>query len=308
MPPEEFDSLLRVLQVTAVLSIIGSTFNIITTLTLKIHTTRIGKMIISLASADLIGNCFSLLIVLANNNESLCRTCYYFKVFGFVASGAITACLAHFLNVSIKSTPAFKSMKKYLLLSFGVATACGLLAALTNFQEINPNTGECVHYYINHKGKIRVSSLMIMVVYPIMAITVCAHYHLSTMKHIRRNNSADEKVLIFYPLILIFCYTPLGIVEILFEFNLVESIGYDLRLISTACSGLFGFFNALAYGISQKIISSCAAKCRKRDQDSHLEEVMKSALTVGKTKISLIDRDSDSIHQNLITKSPSIEI
>ena len=251
--------------VAIVLSILGSIFNIITTIYLKKSDIIISKMVIYLSLADLAASIATVLVLeLLISSEFTCQSVTFVMYFAFGSSLSLTCCFAHSLYAITKFDiqNLVNYLKFYQIISMAVGSIIGALSLIIKVNGIREN--KCI--FIVTEGRFDLGSLVVTIPSAI-SIIYCGISYILVIRQLRELGTRTHAELLLYPAILILCYLP----YLFLTWN-SEPV-FWLSYIGGALGNSQGLFNALAYGLSKKIVDGYRNKCcRRRNDESQSEQ------------------------------------
>lgn len=245
------------------LSIMGSLFNIGTTMFLKTSHRSVERMVIGISLMDLIYNVVCLISSSVQvSDATICQAETFIMMFGYGGSIAWTCCFAHALYISLRASQVLKLEKYvnyYLLISMVVGAVIGTISVLTEFDHIDPGTQTC--RYHQYQAGFDWTDLLVIALPINLAVVFCGVCYLSVIKKLREIGARMHLELLLYPLILIICYFPFMVLGF---YSTGGSSPYSLMLVSGTLSDLQGLFNGFAYGLSRKIARGYRNRCCKK--------------------------------------------
>lgn len=247
------------------LSILGCLFNFVTTIVLKTYKLSLGKMVIALSFMDFIGSVVSLFSNIKTDNHLFCNIQGFFWFFGTGGSFAWTACFAHGLYVSTKYNNLSlinESFKSYVIGSTAVAFILGIAGGLCDFFILEPDLKTC--YHRTARNGMDWTGLFLMVIPTIGTLLYCGYCYITAMGHLRRSLGTTHLTLLLYPFLLILCQFPGLAVMLAIQISEEFAIPLWILFISNFMLNSQGFWNAFAYGLSDKIIAGYKRRCCHR--------------------------------------------
>lgn len=237
------------------LSVVGCIFNLITAWILRTYHFTLGKMVVALSLMDLISSIISLFAMVKSQSQFFCDVQGFFWFFGCGGSLVWTVCFAHALFISSKfnSIGLLENMFKYYLwISTGVALILGIFAAIMNFFTIEQSVETCHHH--TSPNKVDWSGLILMIIPTILALLCCGICYGSAMRKLRAIRGRRHLELILYPLLLIVCDFPAMALIIAIQINDNWQVPFWILFVSNFLLNSQGILNAIAYGLSRRII------------------------------------------------------
>lgn len=268
LEPGDMDVLNRSIQITASISVIGCLCNLFLIFYEGIHKKPIMKALIALCFTDLTANITGLVTTFPKTHESTCTALSFFMAFGFVGSVLFTCCISHSYKVLRLSSSYESWVKKtssliysYLIISFSGTFLFAILATIGRTLRLSESK------YCSHYGKpdgIFETCVFtaLMVGLPILSICYCLYCYYAIVKAAGLKK-AGRYVLFFYPLILIFCFLPLGISELMRNFS--DGTKPFSPLLVSISMYLQGILNSLVYGIFSAIYRRCCLNRQIKD-------------------------------------------
>ena len=247
------------------LSILGSLFNIVATLTFQAQRMTIGKMVLILSTMDLIANITSMLLVLKAAGPLQCRVMSFFVGVGYSGSAFWTCCFAHSLILSVKYgdiNVIDKAFKKYVIFSVLWSLPISITTTAIGYLSVDSKNGMCWHVVEDVHSWKNITGGVLFGVSCFIAIGVCAYCYISSFKELKKSTLEAHYELIFYPLILIICYLPYALGGIT-SLIMYQRVPYPWNLIVNLLLYLQGFLNSIAYGLSGTINTICRKRCIK---------------------------------------------
>lgn len=269
---QDLDIVLLADLVMAVLSILGCIFNFMTALLLKTNKIAIGKMVLGLSVMDFVSSVV-VIVLRQRTNEYVCRVETFFLYFGYAGSFAWTCCFANALYKAIKSEDFevidAALVKNYTKLSIILALLIAVYSTATGFRKTQD--GLCLPQDLNNQSN--ANQLIIVTVPCLISIVYCLYCYMLVMKKLKNVGTFARLELLVYPLILILCTLPTTLMELLLFIKSDMEIPFWWFLMSYSLFVGQGFFNAIVYGLSKKVIDGYKALCCRRSS-VHNQELL----------------------------------
>ena len=250
------------IQITSLLSIIGCGLNLALIKHEGIQSRPIMKIVIALCVTDIIGCLASSATTIKAFSNFMCQTLGFFMVLGHTSSVLFTCCLAHAYKI-LRSCQTAKEWEKetspkinwYLGISATGAAILSVCAIIVNL--LQKESEYCTLFHQNGGARDVVVLLFILVI-PICCCLYCMYCYGSIVME-QGFGGAGRFLLFFYPLILIVCYLPISIFDILSLLSKVPGSSY--LIVVAILINAQGLFNACAYGLFSTLYRNC---CRRR--------------------------------------------
>ena len=246
----------------AALSTLGCVFNMAVTIYLKLYRHVIGKMVLNLCISDLlfIWSFVAMLKSYGDINQTISDIIEALYLLSSIGSTVWVCCFAHmfyFLVVPFENSLTKNLIYKRYLITISLLIIGFGLGLLTLDVFANLSAQESALIY----GILTAILLSTSIIY-------CLTYYIIALRNMRRNEVHTHLVLLLYPLILVFCEIP----------SLSMAIAYFLdyrfsKLFKEIAFGLLlsrGFWNALAYGLSQKVRKIFIKCCANKNAEGYL--------------------------------------
>lgn len=250
-----------------VVSLLGSLFSIGASYLLSDTKNSFDKMIFGLASMDLIYNAISLFQATSKQGEFFCSCSSFAMIFGWIGSLFWTCCFAHFIYKLLKNTEnelPSPPIKNYTTISILIGFIFGVLAVITNFDQIDKETQFCAHQTSERTGPAAYSDLVILVIPTISSVMYCITSYVLIIRKIKKMAGTIHIELLAYPLILIICYFPYLLLGVYILFNKDYTVGFWSLLCTDILFNSQGLLNAFTYGYSQRVRNTIKGKCCRR--------------------------------------------
>lgn len=269
--------------ISSSLSILGSLFNLVTTIILRKEWTTIGKMIVALSLADILGAAMTIFLFIQNPSNLTCQTISFFSTFGNISSFLWTCFFAHAMYVSMNHIEVRSLSKywwRYVAISFILSAGLGITAVYTSFYTVGVDPAPEYCYHRSLDERFDWGNLIIIILPMGLSALYCSFCYISVVGQIRKTGSNLFSEVVFFPLILIICNLPICIVGFLTEMKGSWAISFSFVMVANILWNIQGLFNAFAYGLSQKIIYGYKELCCMRKRE-HTISLLKSANQVG---------------------------
>ena len=253
--------------VISTLAVLGCIFNTFTTFFFKISKTALGKMVIALSIMDFIFSSSYMFLTVRIENEFICQLGSFLWVFGFVGSLSWSCCFAHCLYHSVKyadnqAPNAF--LWRYRIASIILGLAGAITAVSMEFWILEVEVQRCVHPTI--ASQFDWSGLVVFFVPVLLSCLFTCVTYMRVISKIYQYRTELFLELIFYPLILLICDLPTAASG--FYFAATREMPSRNSGFERYCSIMLrsqGFLNALAYGLSKRILQSYKELCRRKE-------------------------------------------
>lgn len=269
------------------LSAVASVIVSIACLLTGLHKELLGLMIFAINFADAIFFTVKLFAsALQPQGAFACDLALSIGYFGLISSVFWSALFGHALYIVSRSQnyqALPKYSKIYQVFAFGLPLLLALFQLPTNFVIFSSESNACVHrFYQNAVDYVYLAFIYI----PIGGSMVLSiiWYLLAALKFkrmVNTDNSTEIFTLLIYPAILLICWGPIFIKNLLVIFNIQMSA--ELTFCIQIVSLLQGFFDALVYGVSKRRFKQfckhvrCLAKKQRKishytqDDPSHIK-------------------------------------
>ena len=244
------------------ISIIGSVINIATTYFFGSYKFAIGKMVIILSGMDLIANISSILLAIKAASSFHCIVMSFIIGFGYLGSLFWTCCFAHSLILTTRGRNIMiieEWLRKYVISSFVFSFSLAVILAASRYLD-QDKSGYC--WNVDGDPAVERFQALILLVPCTMSILFCIFCYAYAWKRLRNSKLGIRLELFFYPLILIICYLPFVLGNVI-NFLIGEKIVYPYNMILNLLLYSQGFFNSIAYGLSGTLNGTCNKLCRK---------------------------------------------
>lgn len=261
----QIDELVLAVTVINILSIAGCMFNLITVLVLRSTSNTVTKMVIGLSVIDLIFNGISLFEGLEITSNLVCQAITFITYFAYGGSLTLTCCFAHALHTGIKDGGIHKidpHLKSYAIVSVFLGVVIGALPVAVQYNIVD-NTSEICWHPIN-PNTFDWRDLIISCIPPFLSVIYSAYCYIAVMKFLRKLGSRMYLELLLYPVILVVCFFPWITLDLYVNFLRPQKPSFLWQLIANILLNAQGLLNALAYGLSRKIILGYREKCCRR--------------------------------------------
>lgn len=283
--------LLFIFSITSnILSIVGSLFNMSTTVILKITHHTLGKMVVALSAMDLIYNFLNVLTDITKPNEFLCAGEGAIMFFGFGGSLFWSCCFAHSLYINVKCSNIEvldTYFKRYTLLSLVAAVSVSGSALISRFTVLTENG--CGHQ--TPPNEFDVSLLVVFILPVALAVVFCLFCYVMVINGLRMFKDRLHLELLVYPLILIVCYFPYISLSLYKQIAHDPGASSDFLILANILTTSQGFLNAFAYGLSRRILDGYKKKCCATRNPSTLSV----PLTIDTSSITISSRHCTSL-------------
>ena len=282
---ELFESNLKANTIVSILSVLGCIFNIVTTIIFKISKTGLGKMVIALSIMDLIFSSSFLFLELIVENELICQVGSFLWVFGFVGSLSWSCCFAHCLYRTVKSGDSQTQSEFigwYRTVSIIFSSIIAITAVCMKFWVLEVEAQRCV--FATAASHFDLPCLIIFLIPALLSSIFCCVGYMGVVKELYRDRSELYLELLIYPLILIICDIPTE-----FHCLYIKITGERPADASTyICQILLrsqGFLNALAFGLSKRIVQQYRELCRRKGYKGKSSDKLKDSLMYSQNKL-----------------------
>lgn len=251
--------------VFSVLSIIGCIFNTATTIMFKISKTAMGKMVIALSIMDFIFSLSYLIILFQISHSFICQILSFFWTFGFLGSLWWSCSFAHCLYRSIKRVDdhtADSFLRQYWVISITLGLVFAVLAICMEFWTLKIESHTCIHH-VSTDPNFDWSGVIIFLIPALLSSAFCCISYIAVVKELYHYRSELFIELLIYPLILIICDFPIAIRALYFTITGERIASSWLYYICPILLRSQGFFNALAFGLSKRIVHQYKRMCRQ---------------------------------------------
>lgn len=276
------------------LAIVGSAFNLSTTIMIRKTWNTLGRMVVALSLAIVVSSGMTILMQFLHASYLICQVFSFLNAFGFGSTLVWTCCFAHALFNStdhIELRFLKKYWKRYLAISLIVPLLMGTGSVLTEFYTAGQDMDHCVQRPVPEGFDL--GNLLVVVPY-VSAVVFCIVCELAVIKTIKRSASKMSAELMYFPLIFAICSLPIVAKSLLLQFNGKVDLPSGVMLGFGILSSSQGIFNALAYGLSEKIRSGLQEVCCKRKR------------VVNKSLLKSVDYTNDNFsNDNLSVASDS---
>lgn len=238
-----------VYMITPLVSLASSLVILVICLAIKVYKEALGVMVISINAANFIHGLAKIANLLYKpSDDTDCRILLFFSHFGMCSSLLWGAAFSHALYQVItykKIETISNNLKYYAMITTLFPFIQCILILLTDFVEYNDS--ECIHKgYYNKIDPLYVFYIDV----PILTVCVLSVMWYSALikqlkQFIQERNSTLLLTLFVYPGIVLICWTPVLITQLLVSFGIRINL-YVLNAFGTF-SLLQGFFDALAY-------------------------------------------------------------
>lgn len=258
--------------VFSALSVLGCIFNTVTTIMFKISETAVGKMVIALSITDFIFNASYSFLIFHVESPFICRIGSFFWGFGFAGSLSWCCCFAHCLYRSLKSdndqTPNL-FLKWYFMISGACGFILAVLAALLQLWTLADDANRCVHAA---RGNEDVDVFILFVTPASLSSIFCCLSYMGIVRKLYQYKKELFIGLLIYPLILIICDFPTAIYLTVASARTGSNAESWLFHVSAILLRSKGFFNALAFGLSKRIVNKYKKLCRRKAPKNEAKE------------------------------------
>ena len=247
------------------LSVTGILFVCITSLAFKTYRRPLGLMVLMIAIADLLFT-FPLSVFFKTKTDVLCNVAAAVSEYGAVSSLLWVGCFAHALkNILSKGNEIV--LKQWLLWYFIISQVVPIGFAaysyLGNFFKANKSSQTdftfCFHPESNGFDFVFLICLPLPALLTACYIAYCYFMVGRAMKGLFRSKSKFISLMLF-PLVLVVSWAPLLIYQFMVFFN-NDLKNNTVSLVLFSLAMLQGFFNAIAYGVSHRLISRVKESC-----------------------------------------------
>lgn len=242
------------------------------------HKEPLGKMVIIILALDTI---FCVPVIAAGHpyekSGILCEVLIFIVHFGWEASCIWSALFAYsLLNIikNLTSTSIENKMRWYMLAGLVFPLFHTVGAIFTDYVQYDSHMKQCVHVAIPDKfdgSYFFVTSLPI-----IMCCFLSLVWYGMAAKHLKRifseSKNSDVIILLLYPSIMILCWGP----NVILNSSIIFGQSPDptlIQLFQGICK-LQGFFNAVVYGCSKKMLKETRklryCRCLGNEKDIEL--------------------------------------
>lgn len=252
---ESFDSVVfcRDLQfiIPSFLSAVSTFIILIFSITGKFWTRPLSAMIFAINFADFIFFIAKLSVLVHDPGSNFgCQIMQVINVFGLTCSASWAALFGHAFYKVLKNqhTSVLTSLIKYYVpISFILPVLTGTGTFFTD-NILSLGDGVCV--YRIYVGEFDWFVLFHIQLPMLIAVILCIAYYILSLRQLREivieGQVTEALTLMVYPAILILCWGPLAVMQLMAELGMKtpDSLAKTLRIVSH----LMGFFNAVVYG------------------------------------------------------------
>lgn len=266
------------------LSVISTTVVVIASLTLKLYQRPLSAMVLGVCLADLLFYCTKLSYFIWKPSSSLhCKILGVFGVLGLNASVIWGGFFAYAFYIILKTQDSniVSSRMKYFILIVTIWSAINVTySAISDFMDYDENQKTCIHRVANVDTDF---DYLICITLPIfLSIIASLIWYKLALNRLNALNVVENKtesyVLLVYPGILVFCWTPFLVMHLITLAK--DSAPSDLfNGIAIRLAHLQGILDAVVYGqsVRELFVKGMRDKCYKRksiDRDSSRAETI----------------------------------
>lgn len=246
------------------LSFCGILFVFVTSLALKTYRRHLGLMVLLISFADLLFT-FPVSLLFPEKTDTLCSVASAISQYGLISSFLWVACFAHALKTILYNANEAvlkKNFWTYLGISQGIPIILAVYVYISKFFVAFSNSKASYCYHPVASGTFDYTfaiSLPIPALLTAVYIGYCYCMVGKAMKGLFRSKSKFFTLMLF-PIILVASWTPLFVYQIVIfiDRNLMNETS---SMIMFNLVMLQGFFNAVAYGISHRLITRVKESC-----------------------------------------------
>ena len=260
------------------LSLIGIAFIFVASIIVKAYKSKFSQIILFLCFADLIF-CIPFPYMFKAGHAA-CHIIDIVEEYFLVCSFFWSASFAFVLRI-VLSSRKLELMDKYFSWFIFVCQGlplvfCGALVAFKT--DYDPKSRTCLHYL--PVDDVDYSFLLAVALPFFMTFILCVYCYVSSIKLLRQlygevhYKVSGLKSFFAYPIVLLLCWGPATVVMIVQDFTLWD--GNEVFNWLRAWAKLQGFFNAIVYGITNRLVSNCKRVCEKDRENDVYEEFSES--------------------------------
>lgn len=299
--PDQIRTIMALSAIIGYLSLIGTAFNLVSTVLIKSSSKLMDNMIITLSVLDLINGSVTPFLPMEVSENWACQFQNFIMYFGYGGSLTMTCCIAHSLYITVKHDfrSTFERMfRKYLIWSISVAMFTSLSSVITQYRQLNSVTHTCGHAPL--PGQFDIGAFLVLLLPSIVSLSYCLFCYATVLKRLREANQKIYTVLLLYPAILVITNLPTTMNRICSQLDAGFQQPFAWTVICTMLIASRGLLNAFAYGLSRRIIEGYKRKCCHR-RKSYTDE---TTAAVDSDSYSIIEGGKASmISQSMIDYS-----
>lgn len=285
--PLQINSLIAVL-ISAIATIIILTLSLI----FKLYKRPTALMVLTMNIAHF-SFYYSKLSVLVYQPESdfHCRILTIMHIYGLQSAVIWGALFAHAFYIVVKyhetcDVELPRMVKYYMLIAVALPLFNGILAAICGQLEYSDVEKTCVHRVYRDRFDVNGNIwVRIPVAFACIASLFWYKRAINTLSALqgKKKKSAELYILMIYPSILLFCWGPHGVLQVLIQLGLHSPTVSALSDIFVFLTNLQGTFDAIVYGRSIGIvvieaINTCLGKNPSKEKEKVVEtQVLESS-------------------------------